>query len=208
MTGRPVDSLSSDSPLLKAPAAIICAMATLLLVLSSCGSSGPAPVTFDLTVPPGRTLSTPGRNQIAVADPTALQPLDTDRILVTSGATISYLGGAQWSDRLPRIVQARLIAVFENSGRAVARPGSSVNADYSLNLDLRSFGIAAGEQPESVVEISATLVALREGRIVGARVFKTSVPIAAVKISDAAPGLDEAATRTFADIVRWVKARV
>lgn len=207
MTGRPIHSPSLDGPARQTAPALFCAFAGLL-ILSGCGSSAPPPVTFDLTVPPGRAQSAPGRSQLAIADPTALQPLDTDRILVVSGPTISYLGGAQWSDRLPRIVQARLIAVFENSGRAVARPGSGVAADYSLNIDLRSFGVAAGEPPESVVEISASLVALREGRIVSARVFRTSVPIAAVKVADAASGLDEAATRTFADIVRWAKSQV
>jgi cholesterol transport system auxiliary component len=179
-----------------------------LLALAGCGSTVSAPVTFDLTVPAGRALSSAGRSQILIADPTALQALSSDRIVVTTGPTISYLGGAQWSDQLPTLVQARLVTSFENSGRAVARPGSGVSADYSLNLNLRRFEITSGEQPEAVVEISAAIVSQRDGRITAARVFTSAVPVATVSARDGAPALDQAATTVFGEIVRWATGRV
>jgi cholesterol transport system auxiliary component len=190
------------------PVSVKSAALVVLLALAGCGATVSSPVTFDLSVPAGRALSSAGRSQLLIADPTALQALSSDRIVVTTGPTISYLGGAQWSDQLPTLVQARLITSFENSGRAVARPGGGVSADYTLNLNLRRFEIASGEQPEAVVEISAAIVSLRDGRIAAARVFTNAVPVATVSARDGAPALDQAAAAVFGDIVRWVAGRV
>jgi cholesterol transport system auxiliary component len=178
------------------------------LVVAGCGSTGSPPATFDLTLPPGKSSSSPGRQQIIVNDPTALQPLDSDRILVTNGPALSYLGGAQWSDRLPRLVQARIVQSFENGGRTVGRPGNGVSADYQVDSDIRAFGVATGEGAEAVVEISAKIINARDGRIVGARVFRATAPVAAVSGKDAPPAIDQAATKVFGELVRWVSSRV
>lgn len=178
-----------------------------LLAVAGCGSSGSPPATFDLTLPPGKSSSTPGRQQIIVNDPTALQPLDSDRILVTSGPAVSYLGGAQWSDRLPRLVQARIVQTFENTGRTVGRPGNGVSADYQVDSDIRAFGIST-EGSEAVVEISAKIINARDGRIVAARVFRAATPVAAVNGKDAPPAIDQTATKVFGELVRWVSSRV
>jgi cholesterol transport system auxiliary component len=178
-----------------------------LLAAGGCGSTGSPPATFDLTLPPGKSTSTPGRQQIVVADPSALQPLDSDRILVTTGSAVSYLGGAQWSDRLPRLVQARLVQAFENSGRTVGRPGNGVSADYQVDTDIRAFGISAADS-EAVVEISAKIINARDGRIAAARVFRATAPVAAVSGKDAPPAIDQAASKVFGEMVRWVTGRV
>jgi cholesterol transport system auxiliary component len=95
----------------------------LLAALAGCsslgGGSNKALDTYDLAVPDVATKgSHKTKVQILIAEPQALKALDSENIVVRSDASsIQYLGGAQWGDRLPKIVQARLVQAFENSGR-------------------------------------------------------------------------------------------
>lgn len=181
--------------------ALVLAMAGL--ALAACGSSR-APETFDLTVPPRAKISSPGGRQIVVAEPVALQTFESDRILVKSGdGSVSYLPGVQWSDRLPRLLQSRLVQTFENDGRAVGRSGNGVAADLVLHSDIRFFGISLAEGSQAVVEISAKMVDGNSGRIVAARVFRGAAPAGALDGRIAAQALDGATVPVLQDMARW-----
>ena len=54
-----------------------------------------------------------------------------------------YLAQSQGSDRLPRMVQLRLLQAFENTGRigAVGVPGQGLAIDYQLVMEIRRFEI-------------------------------------------------------------------
>jgi cholesterol transport system auxiliary component len=174
--------------------------------LAACGGGGPV-TTFDLTAPrPGPRFGGAARGQVVVAEPAAIQTLEADRILVKDASgTVSYLGGAQWADRLPKLIQARLINTFENASKlkAVSRPGERVSPDYMLTTEIRAFQIAT-PAAEAFVELSARLVDDRSGRIVAGRVFSSRVPIARVDAAHAANGLDAALSKALLDVVRWV----
>jgi cholesterol transport system auxiliary component len=144
--------------------------------------------------------------QVLVAEPSALQVHSTQQIIVkdTSGA-ISFLGGGQWSDNLPRLIQTRLINTFENSSqlRGVSRPSSGAVADVQLISELRSFEISTPSN-EAVVEISVKIVNDSNGRIVNGRIFKARTPAIAIDAANATRALDEALSVAMLDIVRWV----
>jgi cholesterol transport system auxiliary component len=177
--------------------------AGLLLGLAACGS-GPPPTTFDLTAPAGATRQSPGARQLVVAEPTALQALDSERMVVRGAdGTVSFLPGAQWSDRLPRLMQNRLIESFENAGRAVSRAGSGVSGDAGLAWNVRFFGVDATAGAQARVEVSVKLVDATSGRIARARVFRGAEPLGAVDGRSAARALDDVSGRVFAEIVRW-----
>lgn len=164
--------------------------------------------TFDLTAPSGFTAPRSGAGQLVVASPTALQVLDTERIVVEpASGQITYLDKAQWSDRLPALFQARLIQSFENAsrGRSVGRPGDSIVANYTLLTDIRSFGIQAFAEggPEAVVEVSAKIVSADGGRILAARVFKARVSASGTSGAEATQALDAASDQVFVEIVAW-----
>ena len=178
----------------------------LALALGGCG--GAVPTTFDLTALPGAARSGPARRALVVAEPVGLQPFEADRIIVREpGGSLSFLGGGQWADRLPRLIQARLLQSLENTGRlrSVSRPGDKVAADTLLVTEIRAFDIAAGSR-EAVVDISAKLVSDATGAVVAARVFQARVPVAEVNAGSAANGLDRALSTVLAEIVRWVGA--
>lgn len=177
---------------------------TLAMLAGAC-SSGPAPTTYDLSAPTSRIRGASGV-QVLVNEPAALQALSTQQIIVkdASGA-ITFLGGGQWADNLPRLIQTRLINTFENASqlRGVSRPSSGAVADVQLVSELRRFEIATPAN-EAVVEIAVKIVNDSTGRIVNGRIFRAQVPAAAVDAANAARTLDEALSVVMLDIVRWV----
>ncbi|WP_312896910.1 ABC-type transport auxiliary lipoprotein family protein [Microvirga soli] len=177
----------------------------LLAALTGACSSGPAPATFDLSAPSSRIRGASGV-QVLVNEPAALQQLSTQQILVkdTSGS-VSFIGGGQWADNLPRLIQTRLINTFENSSqlRGVSRPSSGAVADVQLVSELRRFEIATPDN-QAVAEISVKIVSDRDGRIVNGRIFRANIPASAIDAPNAARALDEALSVVMLDIVRWV----
>ena len=132
----------------------------LALAAAACGS-GPAPTTYDLSAPrAGARFGGAVSGQVVVSEPTAIQTLEAEKIIAKDQAgAVSFLGGGQWADRLPRLIQARLIETFENSSKlkAVSRPGERVTPDYLLNTEIRAFQISSATG-EAVVELSGRLV--------------------------------------------------
>lgn len=180
------------------------AAGAVLLALGGCGGGQPARTTYDLTAPLDVARSSGSRAQLVVNEPTAVNVLDTDRILVREGASLSYLPDGQWADRLPKLVQTRLIQTFENATRLgrVGRPGDRVVPDYAVNLDIRTFGIEA-QTNEARVEITVRIVSDRTGRVMAANAFGGRVPVGAVAGPQAAAALDQALSQVLRDIVRW-----
>lgn len=177
----------------------------IAMLLSAC-AGGSAPSTFDLTAPKDGLARGKGRGLLVVAEPQALQAYDSDRIIVkTREGGIAALPNAQWADRLPRLMQTRLIQTFENASRitAIGRPGDRLVPAAQLNSEIRAFALdeATGEV---VVEMSVKIVNDRSGRILAGQVFTSRVPSAGAVPS----ALDLAMQSVFRDIVRWASGRV
>lgn len=177
------------------------------LGLVACGSKA-VNDTFDLTASVSE-IATPAsaRNrQLLVADPSALKALDSEQILVrVSGAEIQYLSQSQWSDRLTRVVQSKLVEAFENTNRlgGVGKPGQGLAIDYQLITDVRAFEISAEGADRGVVEISAKLLNDRNGTVRAQRVFRAEVPSSGTDNAAYVAALDRAFARVTADIVGW-----
>lgn len=183
------------------------AVLAVSLALAGCGG-GPTPTTYDLSAPRDFGRVGGSRAPLVVNEPTTVQTLDSDRMIVRdSGGALSFLGGAQWADRVPKLVQTRLLQTFENGSRiaSVSRPGERIVPDYQLNTDIRSFTIDAASG-QAVVEITAKLIGDRSGRIMRAKLFSARVPAGAVDGQAAARALDQALSKVLIEIVRWVAA--
>jgi phospholipid/cholesterol/gamma-HCH transport system substrate-binding protein len=190
---------------------------SILAGLEKTVGGGPAkavPAIFDLTAP--RAFPLPVKEkapkaQLVIAEPTALVVLDTQRIIFAPGAGEGpATDAAQWSDTIPKMVQARIVQSFENSNYvgAVARPMEGLAADYQLVLDIRSFGIApdlAGNPagiPLAQVEFSAKVIGDR-GRIIGSRTFSGTMPATDTRAAGAAAAIDQAFGKAATDLVVW-----
>lgn len=187
---------------------IALALGASLLAAALGGCGGAVPLTFDLAALPTSARTAASARSIVVAEPVGIQPFEADRIIVReTGGALSFLGGGQWADRLPRLVQTRIIQSLENSGRlkSVSRPGDKVASDYQLISEIRAFDIAAGSG-EAVVDVSAKIIAEGTGKVVSARVFTARVAVPKVDAGNAAVGLDAALSRVLGEMVAWVNS--
>ena len=190
------------------PAAI-----ALTMLMSGCAAlQGPAPETYDLSAPrelPRLNAST--NAQILVPESTALKALDSERIVVTTGSRVTYYPGAQWPDRLPRVIQAKTIQTFEASrrARAVGRPGEGLSIDYQLLTEARAFQFDTGNGERMArVEIYAKILNDRNGRVVAAKLFSAAVPVEADSAAAVVASLDAALNQVLVDLVQWTLSRV
>ena len=172
------------------------------------GSSAP-PQTYDLLGPEvSRTRAAALPVQITVVTPTAVRALDTDRILVRPQTErISYYPGAAWSDRLPRLVRARLAEALENSGhfRAVVTEDDGVSSPYSLQVSLRAFEMSVnGKPPEGHVAMSARIVDARAGKVVASQSFKARARAASDGVGAGVAAITQAFHEASRELISWM----
>ena len=175
----------------------------MLAALSGC-STAPND-TFDLTAAstPVSTTASARNRQLLIADPSALKALASEQILVrVSGSEVQYLSKSQWSDKLTRVVQSKLVEAFEDTGRlgGVGKPGQGLAIDYQLISDVRAFEIATGGGDRGVVEISAKLLNDRNGSV---KAFRAEAPSRGSGSSAYVAALDQAFGRVTGEIVAW-----
>lgn len=188
----------------------------LSVLLSGCAAIpglGPKPLdTYDLTTPPvQKTGRRGGRTQVLIAEPSALKSLDGQSIVIKPGAgTLQFLQGAQWSDRLPRIVQARLTEAFQETGRfsGVGKPGEGLAIDYQVVSDIRAFDIHVDDPSVAEIEIYVRILNDRNGVVRDSRTFKTEVPVNGAGNDALVAALDRAFGAITVDIVKWSVARM
>lgn len=191
-----------------------------LLVLSAAGailsgcvsiSNGSLPDTFTLTqTSTHATLETKGRKQLLISEPLALKTLDSEQIVVrTSDAALQFLSDAQWNDRLPKILQNKVLTAFENTGQlaGVGLPGEGLAIDHQLLITVRAFEILVsptrGTPSEAKVELSAKILNDRNGVVRANRVFNAVKPISGNSNNAYIEALNEASTSVVTDIVGW-----
>ena len=185
--------------------AVLC----LLLALAACSGGSPS-ATFDLSALPAGAPLRASPRQLVVAEPVATQALNSDRIVVRpTQSEIANLAGAQWADRLPRLVQTRLIQSFENTRavRLVGRPGDRLAADRTLETEIRAFELNV-QGSEAVVEINAKLLDDRSGRLIVVQVFSARVPASGSSGAAASAALDAALSQVMRAIAIWTAARL
>ncbi len=182
------------------------ALAALILALAGC-SAAPRE-TFDLSGASqiaGARLSDRG-GTVEVAEPVALQPVASDRLVIRGAAgDLAVLEDAQWADRLPRLVEARLITRLRAGGVDATFPGAV--ASYRLTSDLRRFEIDAAREI-AVVEIAVRLSSESNGARRGEAVFVGEAPAPHTLGPDAVRAFDAALDQASARLVAWTRARI
>ncbi len=186
------------------------------VMLTSCallggGSSKPLD-TYELTAPQmdtsGRRLP---RRQAIVTEPSALKALDGENIVIRSSTTsLQFLDGAQWADRLPKIVQARLVETFQRSGRlgGVGKPGEGLAVDYQIIADIRAFEVHVEGSYRAHVQISAKLLNDRNGVVRSTAEFEAVSNVTGSTNDDYVAALDVAFGQVAKKIVDWAISRM
>jgi cholesterol transport system auxiliary component len=181
-------------------------IAVLAATLAACGSAPAKNDTFNLSAVPAVEGPSARNRQILVPQPSALKALDSDQIVIRpSPSEIQYLAKSQWSDSLSKMVQAKLVQAFENTGRVggVGMPGQGLAIDYQIVTDIRAFEVQTSGADTAVVEISAKLLNDRNGTVRAQKVFRAAVPVRGTGSVAFVKGLDAAFAIVTADIVGW-----
>jgi phospholipid/cholesterol/gamma-HCH transport system substrate-binding protein len=179
--------------------------------LTGTGTPKAGPAIYDLasatTFP---QIDKPIKVQLIVPDPNAIILFDSQKILLRNGeGTYTNINNAQWADNLPKLVQARIVQSFENARQlsAVSRPLDQLNAQYRLELTIRSFQLTLEPSPKAVVDVTARLVS-DKGAIAGARVFTAGIAAKSAEASDAVAALNEAFSKVAGEIVAWTAGTI
>jgi cholesterol transport system auxiliary component len=185
----------------------------LALAIGGCAGGGGdgGMQTFELLSPQEFTDARRARGSLSVALPSTIRVIDSERVVVQpSAGEVNYLSGARWSDRVPRLVQARIVQAFENSGRvrAVTREGDSLRTDFKLDSDIREFGVIVSPQREAVVEISVRLVNARTNQVTATSVFTARAETSSVDGPSATAAINHAFGIVLIEMVRWTTARI
>ncbi len=183
------------------------------LLLTGCGTAltGSTPAALDtvtLNAFGAANSSAKYSTQILVAEPKALKIYDSQNIVIATSATgLEYLGGAQWADRLPSLVQVKLVETLQNSGfSAVGLPGQGLAIDYQLITEIRDFSVRLdGNDPDGYdrakIAIFVKLLNDRNGDVVASRAFMSE---ASATTGNYPAALDTAFSIVAQDIVAWV----
>lgn len=183
--------------------------------LSLLGPSPPPPTTYDLIAKAGARHGAEIATRLGVRIPNAIQLFDSERIVVRPQTGLAaYYANAQWTDRLPRLIEARLIEAFDAAGaRTVTRMTDGLTVDYQLLSEVRDFSVrkAVGDQ-SARVSIYVQLISDKEGRTLTGRVFTASTPVSGGDGSGSTPAgvaaLNDAFSKVLGSIVRWTLDKI
>lgn len=176
--------------------------------LTLAGCAEPPRQTFDLAGPVSGARAAPRGSGAAlvVREPAAVAPTSTERVVVREAdGSVAVLPGVQWSERLPRLFQNRLIGALQGAGVSAAQ--FSVGATVALATDVRRFEIDVARDV-AVVEIAARLVDDRSGATRAAQLFEAESPAPGHTGAPAVHALGEAAAKAAARIAAWARARM
>mgnify|MGYP002078996052 CR=1 FL=1 len=187
----------------------------LAVTLQGCAALpglGPAPLdTYELSAPAPETRIRKRRTQILIAEPSALKALDSENIVIRPApGAMESLKGAQWADRLPKVVQARLAEAFQKSGAfaGVGRPGEGLAIDYQVIVEIRGFEVAVGGGDRARVEFFVKVLNDRNGVVRASRTFEAEAPVSGAGNAAYVGALDRAFGDAASQVVVWVASAV
>jgi len=173
------------------------------------GGGAPPLDTYVLSAPTLDSARGRSRLQVLIAEPGAIKSLDGQNIVVTPAAgSVEFLGGAQWADRLPSIIQSELVQTFQRSNAfaGVGQPGEGLAIDYQVISEIRAFQIDAAAGSVARVELFVRLLNDRNGVVRAARSFTATVPVSGTGNDAFVAALNRAFGTVASDIVNWTRS--
>ncbi|WP_240532042.1 ABC-type transport auxiliary lipoprotein family protein [Candidatus Liberibacter americanus] len=148
--------------------------------------------------------------KIIINEPISLKILNSENIIIRSSPIeMRYLIDSQWSDRLPRMIQSKLISKFENNQKilTVSRTNQGIYSGYQLSSNIQSFEINI-DQNQAVILMSIKIINLNTGDIVAQKVFHAEEPFLKDNKLYFVQSLDIAFNRMSTEIVKWTLSSI
>jgi len=183
------------------------------ILLGGClGSKVSQVATYDLVAPKVSTLTAPraAKFQLVINEPGAVRSLENDRIMVRDGARVAYYKGAAWTDRLPRLMQARMVEAFQNTGlvQAVGSRSDRLNADFELSTQVQAFQVEVNQgSADAYASLYVKVIDGDNGRMVASRGFEARVSTSHKDVDQMVVSLNQAFDQVLREIVPWVAKR-
>lgn len=145
--------------------------------------------------------------QLAIPEPSAIVMFDTQRFLFEPGREPEGFADAQWSDSLPKLIQAKLLQSFENYDIAHPPLRDAPDAAAQLLVDLRAFRITGDGELNAELSFSAKIVD-KAGRVIAARVFTAKQRLDDRQPAAAVAAFNDAFGRIVGDLIPWVASAI
>jgi phospholipid/cholesterol/gamma-HCH transport system substrate-binding protein len=144
------------------------------------------------------------RGQLTIPEPNAVVMYDTQRLLTPPGIDLPGFAGAQWSDSIPKMLQEKLLQSFENYdiGHPPVRPNDSVQPDYQLQTDIRSFQLAGEGDLNAEIAFGAKIID-KGGKLVAARLFRQASRLDKVEPAAAVAAFEVAFNGIAKELIAW-----
>ncbi len=191
----------------------------LPLLLAGCISvfPDPPPTSKKIVLTPALKMARGGPKvpwQLIIEKPLSNEILNSTRLVVVRYdlqgiKAMEYVAGVEWNDKLPRMLQERLIAAFESSGRitGVGQSEESFRAPYALQLDIRHFEVEVQErdqQARAFVEVSAKIISSKTLKVEAQKTFTRHAPARAHTLKGFLEAFESASGLLLGDVVQWV----
>jgi cholesterol transport system auxiliary component len=179
----------------------LCAL--VALALTGCAGQRQA---FDLAGGAGPArVDRAGGQALGVREPLATPPTSSDRVVVREvDGSVAILPDAQWTARLPRLLQDRLIQALQRVGVSASPVSVSPR---TLAIDVCRFEIDVARNM-AVVEITARLVDANTGAAHATQSFSAEIPAPDRTGAPAVLALTQAADDAMARIAVWARGRL
>lgn len=148
--------------------------------------------------------------QLVVEEPIASGGLNSDRIALRSQPIeIKYFADANWTVRVPRMVQTLIVESFENSHKivAVGRQAVGLRSDFNLKSELREFQAEYTNDdtspPTIRVRVNAKLVQQPRREIIASHNFEAKVQANSTRLQDIIFAFDDALGKVMRHLVEW-----
>lgn len=187
----------------------LCACAAIAL-LGACSilPKAESPDIYRLPSTPLPRDSTPAVNwSLRVDTPNAERMIDSSRIAVLpQGDVVSVYQGARWSDTATTLLRNRIVDAFRDNGRiaGLSSDETSLQADYSLSGDLRSFqSVYENGQPVVVIRFDARLVKNNGLSIVATHRFDITQTVGGTSVPQVVAAFGQASDTLASQLVSW-----
>lgn len=145
---------------------------------------------------------------VRVLTPQAESPFDGTQILVnTEGQSIRAYQGTRWSMPTPILIRDHWVEGLRQSGgfRAVVSETSDAMSNLSLASDLSRFQIYYdNDQPRVLIQLDAQILESGSRRVLAARRFRLSQPIADQPVEAVIEGFGKANQAITEELAAWL----
>lgn len=192
---------------------ILVTVLTAFLLVCGCSviHPGPPPSLYTLTPAMPKTGQGPMLlQQLTVSLVNANPAIATRRIAVYPNTNeVRYFSGVSWVELAPDMIKRLQIEALESTGRfeAVSDDMAGFLPNYRLSLEVRDFSVHETQEPTVIIDLTARLINLKNGKSVGFVQVKKQSKTADSGFNAIISAFNDVTGAALQDITQWTVAQ-